>query len=40
MKGSMMHPHEAVLAAVDTYCRGVYEGDVELLRSVFDPRAQ
>ena len=35
-----MHEHHAVLAAVDAYCRGVYHGDIALLRSVFDPRAQ
>lgn len=35
-----MSQHAAVLAAVDAYCRGVYHGDVELLRTVFDPRAQ
>lgn len=35
-----MSEHEQVLAAVDAYCRGVYRGDIGLLRSVFDPRAQ
>lgn len=35
-----MHQHEAVLAVVDDYCRGVYRGDTALLRSVFDPRAR
>jgi len=34
-----MHPHEEVLAAIDAYCRGVYRGDIDLLRSVFDARA-
>lgn len=34
-----MHDHESVLAAVDAYCRGVYHGDVDLLRSVFHPKA-
>lgn len=34
-----MHPHEAVLRVVDAYCRGVYSGDIALLRSAFDPRA-
>ena len=34
-----MHPHHAVLATIDTYCHGVYRGDIDLLRSVFDPRA-
>lgn len=32
--------HAGVLAAVDAYCRGVYLGDVVLLRTVFDARAQ
>lgn len=40
MKANDMHQHEAVLAVVNAYCRGVYHGNVELLRSVFDPRAQ
>ncbi|QNA87839.1 nuclear transport factor 2 family protein [Massilia sp. Dwa41.01b] len=35
-----MHQHDEVLAAIDAYCRGVYHGDIGLLRSVFDPRAQ
>ena len=34
-----MSQHEAVLAVVDAYCRGVYHGDVDLLRTAFDPRA-
>jgi len=34
-----MNDHEAVLAAVDIYCKGVYRGDLELLRSVFHPNA-
>lgn len=34
-----MHQHEAILAVVDAYCRGVYRGDTSLLRSVFHPRA-
>jgi hypothetical protein len=34
-----MHPHEAVLKVVDAYCRGVYRGDIALLRAVFDHRA-
>lgn len=34
-----MNDHAAVLAVVDSYCRGVYCGDVELLRSVFHPKA-
>ena len=34
-----MKDHEAVLAVVDSYCRGVFRGDVALLRSVFHPRA-
>lgn len=34
-----MGDHEAILAVVDTYCRGVYSGDVDLLRSVFHPKA-
>ena len=34
-----MNDHEQVLAVVDAYCRGVYRGDVELLRSVFHPKA-
>ena len=34
-----MGDHEAVLAAVDAYCRGIYRGDVALLRSVFHPKA-
>lgn len=34
-----MHEHAAVLSVVDSYCRGVYHGDVALLRSVFDARA-
>ena len=38
-EGKAMHPHEAVLAAVDAYCLGVYHGDVGMLRSVFDHRA-
>ena len=37
--GNDMHQHEAVLAVIDAYCRGVYRGDIGLLRSVFDPRA-
>lgn len=34
-----MTDHEAVLIAVDTYCQGVFRGDVGLLRSVFHPKA-
>ena len=34
-----MKDHEAVLAVVDAYCKGVFRGDVELLRSVFHPKA-
>ena len=34
-----MNDHEAVLAVVDSYCKGVYRGDIELLRSVFHPKA-
>lgn len=35
-----MYQHEEVLAVIDAYCRGVYRGDIGLLRQVFDPRAQ
>ncbi|WP_420472612.1 nuclear transport factor 2 family protein [Noviherbaspirillum sp. ST9] len=34
-----MRDHEAVLAVIDAYCTGVYRGDVDLLRSVFHPKA-
>jgi len=34
-----MNDHEAVLAVVDKYCRGVFEGDIALLRTVFHPKA-
>ena len=34
-----MSDHEAVLAAVDAYCKGVFRGDIALLRSVFHPNA-
>ena len=34
-----MPQHEEVLAVIDAYCRGVYRGDVDLLRSVFEPPA-
>lgn len=35
-----MNQHQAVLAVVDAYCHGVYHGNVDLLRTVFDSRAQ
>jgi hypothetical protein len=34
-----MTDHEGVLSAVDTYCKGVFRGDLDLLRSVFHPKA-
>ncbi|HEY0848260.1 MAG TPA: nuclear transport factor 2 family protein [Noviherbaspirillum sp.] len=34
-----MNDHLAVLAVVGNYCRGVFSGDVELLRSAFHPKA-
>jgi hypothetical protein len=34
-----MSDHEAVLGVVDIYCKGVYRGDLDLLRSVFHPKA-
>lgn len=34
-----MDNHAAVLSVVDAYCKGVFTGDVELLRSVFHPKA-
>lgn len=34
-----MPQHEEVRAVIDAYCRGVYRGDIGVLRSVFDPRA-
>jgi len=34
-----MSDHEAVLAVVDAYCKGVFQGDAGLLRSVFHPKA-
>ena len=34
-----MDAHAEVLSVVDAYCKGVFMGDVELLRSVFHPKA-
>ena len=34
-----MTDHEGVLAAVDAYCKGVFRGDIALLRAVFHPKA-
>jgi hypothetical protein len=34
-----MNDHLAVLEAVSAYCKGVFTGDVDLLKSVFHPKA-
>lgn len=30
----------ALLTTIDAYCQGIHQGDVTLLRSAFDPKAQ
>lgn len=34
-----MHPHQAVLAVIDDYFRGLFAGNIELLRRTFHPSA-
>lgn len=34
-----MQDHQSILQVLSDYFRGLHEGDVELLRSVFDPEA-
>lgn len=34
-----MHDHQAVLEAVGAYCRGVYSGDIGVLKPVFHSKA-
>lgn len=38
-KENILNDHEAVMAAVEEYCQGVFQGDIALLRKVFHPKA-